>query len=110
MSPLVVEIPFAYLQSLAEPIIQQQLTEWLKTLPSPDEWLTIPQAAAYISLTERHMRLLVLGRPYRPATADEPPQPAIAPSIPCGDTGFARGTRVRRSAVDAYLMRHKHQQ
>jgi hypothetical protein len=79
-------------------------------LPAPNPWLTIPEAAAYAKLTEGHMRLLVLGRPYRAAVASRPERPAIAPRIKRGDTGFAKGARVRQSAVDAYLMRHSYLQ
>ncbi|MGI4735555.1 MAG: hypothetical protein ACRYG7_10290 [Janthinobacterium lividum] len=77
-------------------------------LPPLDAWLTIPEAAAYTRLSEGHIRLLVLGRPYRAAAAGRPERPAITPRIERGDTGFAKGARVRRSALDGYLMRHKY--
>jgi hypothetical protein len=79
-------------------------------LPVPDPWLTIPEAAAYIKLTENHLRLLVLGRPYRAASNGKAEQPAFVPRIERGETGFAKGARVRQSALDAYLMRHKYRQ
>ena len=63
-------------------------------------------AAAYAKMTERYMAQLVHGKPYRAAANGLPERPAIAPKIPAGDTGFARGARVRQSAVDTYLMRH----
>ncbi len=90
------------------PDVAKQASDYLHTLtaPEPDEWLTIPEAAAYAKLTEGHMRLLVLGRPYRAASGSQPERPAVAPKIPRGDTGFAKGARVRKSAVDAYLTRH----
>ncbi|MGI4736472.1 MAG: hypothetical protein ACRYG7_14955 [Janthinobacterium lividum] len=78
------------------------------TLPPPDPWLTVPEAAAYARLTENYMRLLVLGRPYRAAGAGRAERPAVVPRIERGDTGFAKGARVRQSAVDTYLMRHKY--
>lgn len=74
-------------------------------LPVPDAWLTIPEAAAYAKLTEGHMRILILGRPYRSASQGKPERLAVMPKIPRGDTGFAKGARVRQSAVDAYLTR-----
>jgi hypothetical protein len=76
------------------------------SLPKPDPWLTIPEAAAYAKLTEGHMRMLVLGRPYRAAFAGKAERQAIVPKIPRGETGFAKGARVRQSAVDNYLTRH----
>jgi hypothetical protein len=66
-------------------------------LPVPDPWLTIPEAAAYAKL--------ILGRPYRSAGQGKPERLAVVPKIPRGDTGFAKGARVRQSAVDAYLTR-----
>jgi hypothetical protein len=80
------------------------------SLPAPDPWLTIPEAAAYAKLTEGHMRMLILGRPYRAVSADKAERQAFVPRIERGETGFAKGARVRRSAVDAYLMRHKYRQ
>jgi hypothetical protein len=77
----------------------------LPALAPADPWLTIPEAAAYAKLTEGHMRLLVLGRPYRSEAPGRPERPAIFPKIPRGDTGFAKGARVQQSAVDAYLTR-----
>ncbi|WP_151086858.1 hypothetical protein [Hymenobacter baengnokdamensis] len=77
-------------------------------LPKPDAWLTIPEAAAYTKLTQGHMRLLVLGHPYRAASAGKAERPAVQPRIERGETGFAKGARVRQSAVDAYLLRHHH--
>lgn len=108
MLPIILEIPPAFVQALAEPIMQKLLADYIKMLPTPDPWLTIPEAAAYIKLTEGHMRLLVLGRPYRAASNGRAERPAIAPRIERGDTGFAKGTRVRQSAVDAYLTRHNY--
>jgi hypothetical protein len=55
--------------------------------------------------TKSHMRLLVLRRPYRASTLDRPERQAILSKIPSGDTGFGNGTRVRQSAIDAYLTR-----
>jgi hypothetical protein len=81
---------------------------YFAALPAPDPWLTIPEAAAYARLTEGYMRLLVLGRPYRAAGAGKAERLAVAPRIERGDTGFAKGARVRQSAVDTYLMRHKY--
>lgn len=83
---------------------------YFAALAPPDPWLTIPEAAAYAKLTEGHMRLLVLGRAYRAASAGKAARPAVLPRIERGDTGFAKGARVRRSAIDAYLMRHKYRQ
>jgi hypothetical protein len=83
---------------------------YFAALPPPDPWLTIPEAAAYARITAAHMRLLVLGRPYRAASAGKAERPAVAPRIERGDTGAAKGARVRQSAVDAYLMRHKYRQ
>jgi hypothetical protein len=97
-------------QALAEPIAQKLIAEYIKTLPAPDPWLTIPEAAAYTTLTEGHMRLLVLGRPYRAAVNGKAERVAIAPRIARGDTGFAKGARVRQSVVDAYLTRHNYRQ
>jgi|GEM_PF-5955333 len=96
------------LKALASQVYEQQAREYYQRLPPPDPWLTIPEAAAYARLSEPHMRLLVLGRPYRAAKNGKPEQPAIAPKIPAGDTGFERGARVRQSAVDAYLTRHSY--
>ncbi len=84
--------------------------DYQKEVLPPDEWLTIPEAAAHAKLTEGHMRLLVLGRPYRAASGGKPERAAIAPKIERGDTGFAKGARVRKSAVDAYLTRHAYRQ
>jgi hypothetical protein len=80
------------------------------SLPAPDPWLTILEAAAYIKLTEGHVRMLVLGRPYRAEALGRPERPAVFPKIPRGKTGFHKGARVRQSALDAYMMRHKYRQ
>lgn len=99
-------LPKEYLLSLVAPLVEKGVEAYLKELPPPDPWLTIPEAAAYAKLTEGHMRLLVLGRPYRAAAAGRAERVAIVPKIERGDTGFAKGARVRQSAVDAYLTRH----
>ncbi|GAA4501368.1 hypothetical protein GCM10023172_23100 [Hymenobacter ginsengisoli] len=83
---------------------------YFASLPPPDCWLTLPEAAAYAKMTPGHMRLLVLGRPYRAASAGKAERPAVLPRIERGETGFAKGARVRQSAVDAYLERHKYRQ
>ena len=101
-----ITLPKDFIAELVGPLVQQGVAAYLQALPEPDPWLTIPEAAAYAKLTEGHMRLLVLGRPYRAATGSQPEREAVVPKIPKGDTGFAKGARVRRSAVDAYLMRH----
>jgi hypothetical protein len=106
MSALTLSIPPELVAELAAPLVAQGVAAYLEQLPAPDPWLTIPEAAAYARLTEAHMRLLVYGRPYRAATDGKPERPAVAPKIPAGDTGFARGARVKRSAIDAYLTRH----
>ncbi len=80
-------------------------TAYFAALPAPDPWLTIPEAAAYARMTPSHMRLLVLGRPYRASTLERPERQAILSKILSGDTGFGSGTRVRQSAIDEYLMR-----
>ena len=105
-----ITLPSAFIAELVGPLVQQGVADYLKALPGPDPWLTIPEAAAYAKLTEGHMRLLVLGRPYRAASQGKPERPAVAPKIPRGETGFAKGARVRRSAVDAYLTRHSYRQ
>jgi hypothetical protein len=105
-----VSLPADFVAQLVAPLVQQQVAAYLQTLPTPDPWLTIPEAAAYAKLTEGHMRLLVLGRPYRAAGKGKAERPAVAPRIERGDTGFAKGARVRRSALDAYLTRHKYRQ
>jgi len=94
--------------SVLERVAERQMAAHIQTLPAPDEWLTIPEAAAYAKLTEGHMRLLVLGRPYRAATQGQPEREAVLPKIERGETGFAKGARVRKSAVDAYLTRHSY--
>ncbi|MBO2009208.1 hypothetical protein [Hymenobacter negativus] len=99
-------IPAEVLTPLLAPLLEQAVADYLRHLPAPDPWLTIPEAAAYAKLTERYMAQLVYGKPYRAATNGKPERAAIAPKIPAGDTGFARGARVRQSAVDAYLTRH----
>jgi hypothetical protein len=109
MSPAF-SIPAEVLTPLLAPLLEKAVAEYLASLPAPDPWLTIPEAAAYAKLTEKYMARLVLGRPYRAATAGQPERAAIAPKIPAGDTGFARGARVRQSAVDAYLTRHAYRQ
>jgi hypothetical protein len=101
-----ITLPKDFITELVAPLVEQGVAAYLSTLPAPDAWLTIPEAAAYAKLTEGHMRLLVLGRPYRAASAGKPERPAVAPKIERGETGFAKGARVRRSAVDAYLTRH----
>jgi len=101
-----ITLPTDFIAELVGPLVEQGVAAYLKTLPAPDAWLTIPEAAAYAKLTEGHMRLLVLGRPYRAASGSQPERPAVAPKIERGETGFAKGARVRRSAVDAYLTRH----
>jgi hypothetical protein len=83
---------------------------YFAALPPPDRWLTIPEAAAYAGITPGHMRLLILGRPYRAASNGKAERLAIVPRIERGETGFAKGARVRQSAVDVYLMRHKYRQ
>lgn len=105
-----IALPPDFITQLVAPLVEQGVASYLQTLPPPDPWLTIPEAAAYAKLTEGHMRLLVLGRAYRAASAGKAERPAIAPRIPCGDTGFAKGARVRQSAVDAYLTRHAYRQ
>lgn len=106
MASFPITLPPEFIAELVAPLVEQGVAAYLKTLPAPDAWLTIPEAAAYAKLTEGHMRLLVLGRPYRAASGSQPERPAVAPKIERGETGFAKGARVRRSAVDAYLTRH----
>ncbi|MGI4871281.1 MAG: hypothetical protein ACRYFX_08895 [Janthinobacterium lividum] len=101
-----ITLPKHFIAELVAPLVQQGVADYLQTLPEPDPWLTIPEAAAYARLTEGHMRLLVLGRPYRAAGAGKPEREAVTPKIPKGDTGFAKGARVRQSEVDKYLTRH----
>ena len=112
MNGITIIVPEEAFVKLFGPSFDQQTTAFLQAQPKPevDEWLTIPEAAAYAKLTEGHMRLLVLGRPYRAATGSQPERPAVAPKIERGETGFAKGARVRRSAVDAYLTRHRYRQ
>jgi hypothetical protein len=105
-----ITLPKAFIAELVAPLVEQGVAAYLKELPAPDEWLTIPEAAAHAHMTEGHMRLLVLGRPYRAAAGGKPERAAIAPKIERGDTGFAKGARVRKSAVDAYLTRHHYRQ
>lgn len=109
MSPAF-SLPAEVLAPLLAPLLEQAVADYVRTLPAPDPWLTIPEAAAYAKLTEKYMALLVLGRPYRTASNGKPERAAITPKIPAGDTGFARGARVRQSAVDAYLTRHAYRQ
>jgi hypothetical protein len=78
---------------------------YFAALSPPDPWLTILEAAAYAKLTEGHMRMLVLGRPYRAGAAGKPERPAVLAKIPRGETGYAKGARVRQSAINEYLMR-----
>jgi hypothetical protein len=103
-------IPAEVLTPLLLPLLQQAVAEHVRNLPAPDPWLTIAEAAAYAKLTEKYMGQLVYGRPYRAAANGQPERAAIAPKIPAGDTGFARGARVRQSAIDAYLNRHAYKQ
>jgi hypothetical protein len=87
---------------------EKMAAAYYASLPAPapaDPWLTIPEAAAYAHMTAAHMRLLVLGRPYRASTPERPERQAILPRIPSGNTGFGNGTRIRQSAVDTYLTR-----
>jgi hypothetical protein len=105
-----ITLPKAFIAELVAPLVEQGVAAYLQTLPAPDEWLTIPEAAAYAKLTEGHMRLLVLGRPYRAASGSQPERAAVLPKIERGETGFAKGARVRKSAVDAYLTRHSYRQ
>lgn len=105
MSPAF-SIPAEVLTPFLAPLLEKAVAEYLRTLPAPDPWLTIPEAAAHARLTEKYMALLVLGRPYRAPQNGKPERAAVLPKIPAGDTGFARGARVRQSAVDAYLTRH----
>lgn len=105
-----ITLPKDFIAELVAPLVEQGVAAYLSALPEPDAWLTIPEAAAYAKLTEGHMRLLVLGRPYRAATPSQPERPAVLPKIERGETGFAKGARVRRSAVDAYLTRHAYRQ
>jgi len=105
-----ITLPKEFIAELVGPLVEQGVAAYLQTLPAPDEWLTIPEAAAHAKLTEGHMRLLVLGRPYRAATKGQPEREAIVPKIERGETGFAKGARVRKSAVDAYLTRHSYRQ
>jgi hypothetical protein len=93
-------------QALLTNIYTEQAKEYFATLPPPDPWLTIPEAAAYVKCTEGHMRLLVHGRPYRAATAGKPERPAVLPKIASGDLGHVKGSRIRRSVLDAYMNRH----
>lgn len=83
---------------------------YFAALAPPAPWLTIPKAAAYAKITEGHLRLLALGRAYRAASAGKAARPAVLPRIERGDTGFAKGARVRQSAVNSYLMRHEYRQ
>lgn len=106
MNGFPITLPKDFIAELVGPLVEHGVAAYLKALPAPDDWLTIPEAAAYAKLTEGHMRLLVLGRPYRAASGSQPERPAVAPKIERGETGFAKGARVRRSAVDAYLTRH----
>jgi hypothetical protein len=108
MNGITIIVPREAFVELFGPDMARQATDYLHTLtaPEPDPWLTIPEAAEHAHMTEGHMRLLVLGRPYRAASGSQPERPAVAPKIPRGDTGFAKGARVRQSAVDAYLTRH----
>jgi len=104
-------IPFdEELRALFTAAADRAATVYFASLPQPDCWLTLPEAAAYAKITPGHMRLLVLGRPYRAASAGKAEWPAVLPCIERGETGFAKGTRVRRSAVDAYLERYKYRQ
>jgi hypothetical protein len=105
-----ITLPKEFIAELVGPLVEQGVAAYLQTLPAPDEWLTIPEAAAYAKLTEGHMRLLVLGRPYRAAQGGQPERAAVLPKIERGETGFAKGARVRKSAVDAYLTRHHYRQ
>lgn len=100
--------PVELLTPLLAPMMEGWKAEYLATLPTPDPWLTIPEAAAYAKLTDKYMALLVLGRPFKTGTNGQPDRLAVKAKIPAGDTGFARGARVRQSAVDAYLMRHSY--
>jgi hypothetical protein len=88
--------------------VERMAAAYYASQPAPapvDPWLTIPEAAAYARMTPSHMRLLVLGRPYRASTPERPERQGILSKIPSGDTGFGNGTRVRQSAIDEYLMR-----
>ncbi|OGX81999.1 hypothetical protein BEN47_05100 [Hymenobacter lapidarius] len=99
-------LPNELLAALIAPHLERWKTEYLATLPAPDPWLTIPEAAAYAKLTDKYMAQLAYGKPFRAGTLDRPERAAVLPKIASGDTGFARGARVKQSAVDAYLMRH----
>ena len=110
MDGITIIVPKEAFVALFGPDVTRQTSDFLQTLtaPEPDEWLTIPEAATHAHMTEGHMRLLVLGRPYRAAANGKAERPAVVPKIPRGDTGFAKGARVRKSAVDAYLTRHSY--
>jgi hypothetical protein len=96
------------LRALFTAAAEKTAAAYYASLPAPalaDPWLTLPEAAAYAHMTKSHMRLLVLGRPYRASTPERPERQAILSKIPSGDIGFGNGTRVRQSAVNEYLMR-----
>ena len=108
MDGLYITLSDELVTSVLERVAERQLAAKIQARPEPDEWLTIPEAATHAHMTEGHMRLLVLGRPYRAAANGKAERPAVVPKIPRGDTGFAKGARVRKSAVDAYLTRHSY--
>lgn len=110
MQDITLSLPAELLQQLLMPLLQQAVAEHVRNLPAPDPWLTVAEAAAYAKLTEDYMAQLIYGKPYRAAANGKPERAAILPKILAGDTGFARGARVRQSAVDAYLMRHAYRQ
>ncbi|TGE08777.1 DNA-binding protein [Hymenobacter fodinae] len=105
MSALSLSLDFDPKQ-LATEIFQRQAEAHFASLPPPDPWLTIKQAAAYAQMSALHMSRLIQGRPYRAATADKPERPAVKSKIPHGDTGRRNGIRVRQSEIDKYLSRH----
>ena len=95
---------------LLRPYLEAWKAEYFASLPALDPWLTIPEAAAYAKMTPAYMAQLVLGKPFRTSTPEQPERAAVTPKIPSGNTGFGRGARVKQSAIDAYLMRHQYKQ
>ena len=104
-----ISLPFN-LDEVIERTIQTEVAKRVEVLLASSEvadpWLTVPEAAAYMRITEPHMRLLVNGRHHKEGTNGKPSREAVAAKIPSGDVGHSKGRRVRRSACDAYLERH----
>ena len=71
-----------------------------------NRWLTVPEAAVYAKMTEHYMAQLVYGKQARTGRLNVPDEPLCTLKSLLEILGFARGARVKQSAIDAYLIRH----